>query len=183
MLANLVIWDPEEIEDAETISDSLTALGHLTSLILIWSFPSAPDSLPHLTSLRRLSLHSWGQANEEESLQPLGSWSHGLQELGIGVGVAFRSLETLRSMTALEWLRLYCSPSDFNDAQASRWGGLLTAAGSFTQLQRLDIESDCDEDLVMGFHVAGSLLALQRLNPRIVITPRHVDCLGDWDMD
>ena len=183
-LEQLSIWDPEGYEDADTISGTLSALQQLTSLILTWSFPTVPDSLPHLINLRHLSVHCRGQADAEvEGLPPQGSWCHGLQELGIDVGMAFSSLETLRGMPALTHLHLYCSPSDFSNAEDYMWESLLEAAVEITLLQHFDIESDCDEDLVMGFDLAGSLLALQRRRPYLVITPLCTDFPGDWGLE
>ena len=184
-LLQLEICDPDGYADIGAVCASLATQEHLTSLIFEHDDDLDMDAwLPHLTNLRHLSVYCPAHGNEDDfpvvGLPPPGPWCYGLHELGIAARVAFGSLETLRSMTALENLHLYCTPSDCSDS--STWDGLLEVARANIQLECLDIEySGYDDIFVMGISLADSLLRLLRSRPSLAIATCHTYYFGDWD--
>ena len=70
-----------------------------------------------------------GELPEVGGLPPSGAWTSGLQQLGIMCSIAFCSQVTLRHMSALQHLCLYCRPDDYSESDEA-WEGLLDAAAA-----------------------------------------------------
>ena len=185
-LRHLKLWkESEDTETVEAVTAALSSLRQLTSVSLYWPCTIPPASLTHLTNLRRLRVHfDEGDFQEEipeaGGLPPPGDWTSGLESLGITCSIAFRSLDTLRHMLALQHLRLYCSTEERTESAAA-WGDLLEAVAANQLLQRIDlVGSDAEEEPVMSNALSGSLLRLQRTHPHLTIACEGGDVLDDW---
>ena len=173
----------------EEVNTAFSSLHHLTYVSLSWRRTVPPASLTHLTNMRRLRLHYYTfwfpEGPEGGRLPPPGAWSSGLQKLSIMGYIAFRSLDTLRRMPALQHLRLYCCTAEYDLSDAA-WTGLLeAAAASNLQLQRLDIVKAFDENVYLDTpdSICGILLRLQRTHPRLAIAmlSQNDGAWKDWD--
>ena len=171
----------------EVVNAAFSSLRQLTSFILHPCIVP-PASLTLLTNLRRLAVYfaegSYGSYLEEAPevgvLPPPGAWSSGLQKLGLAGPTAFRSLDTLRRLPALQHLRLFDSKACNESFLA--WEGLLEAAAADRQLQRIGLDDVNEAALDKATAVDGSLLRLQRTHPHLTITcDKFDDVWDDWD--
>ena len=170
----------------EVVNAAFSSLRQLTSFILHPCIVP-PASLTLLTNLRRLAVYfaegSYGSYLEEAPevgvLPPPGAWSSGLQKLGLAGPTAFRSLDTLRRLPALEHLRLYAI--DVSNRPLLEWEGLLEAAAANQQLQRIVLVDVNEAALDKATAVDGSLLLrLQRTHPHLTICKASVVGGDGW---
>ena len=185
-LRHLDLWNAnnEDADTLEAVNASFSSLRQLTYVSLFWRCTIPPASLIHLTNLRRLKVYFDERCFQEGvpagvgCLPSPGAWSSGLQKLGITDSIAFRSLDTLRRLPALQHLRLYGSTAGCTKSAAA-WGGLLEAAAANQKLQRIDLVDSDEEELVVPYAVIGILLQLKDTHPHLTIR-RGAFC-DTWD--
>ena len=172
-----------DTQTVDVVCSAFSSLQQLTSVSLYGLCAASPASLTHLTSLRRLRVRIWGSNVLGWELPPPGGWSSDLQQLHVDCSIAFRSLDALRHMPALQHLQLVCSKAECTESVAA-WGGLLDAAGATRQLQRLYIVKTSPVfgvKLNMSDAVWSMLLRLQRTHPHLTLTCEDGHWMCNWD--
>ena len=162
----------------EWFADAATALQQLTSLVQDWHTACVPVEVASMTNLRRLRVHDWIAVDPFDELGGLalplpGAWSGGLVALAIDSTVALHpgSQATLRSMSSLQTLQLYCWKEDLAAENAARWAGFLEAVGAMSRsrLQRLELIQD-RQAVFMNAELAAALLAMSASRRTLAIS-------------
>ena len=117
---------------------------------------------------------------EAGGLPPPGTWTSGLESLSITDSIAFRSLDTLRRMPALQHLRLYCSPQGCTDT-VQEWIDLLEAAAANRKLQRIGFVSTDMEEEVMYNCLIDDIGRHEESHPHITINSEGDTVWDDWN--
>ena len=168
--------DPTGYE--EWFAGAATALQQLTNLVQDWHTACVPAEVASMTNLRRLRVHNWMSADPADepqhsdlALPPPGAWSGGLVALAIDSTVALqpRSKATLRSMSSLQTLQLYCWKEDLAAENAARWAGFLEAVGAMGRLQRLELIHE-RQAVLMHSDLAAALLAMSTSRRNLAVS-------------
>ena len=123
-----------------------------------------------------------GTAGKHCSLESAGKrcdYSLMLLRLGIPCTWAVNSVAAVRSMTALQHLRIYCTPDDCVERNFfEAWESLFEIIASYQRLQRLDIVRPRSQQFDLGDMFWDCLDVVLNHRPHLAITVDSAECFS-----